>query len=227
MRHTAGKNRMMADEQCVSPDRKITSFSFRSVRFLGSAHLNALSSVTPATACHGLLEVYLLNRIARCRLFCHWGIFCDWPAPGCIFISCDWTREGYLWLSGNTRGCCFREWPTVQLQSLHEFLRKLWFYPSYQQSTASPGKWWSWACCADGEEAAEESRQSLSRSSELLYHASSTWVQHCRAVDGKKTQDQGTDTTNSTCSWQEGHEQVLGNWCSPETAAKDKLWSAS
>ena len=85
----------------------------------------------------------------------------------------------------------------------------------------------SWACRADGEEAVEESRRSLRRSSELPCHATSTRVQPCRAVDGKKTQDQGTDTTNSTCSWREAREQVPGNWCSPETAAKDRLWSAS
>ena len=77
------------------------------------------------------------------------------------FISCDWTCEGYLRPSGNTRGRCFRQWPTVQLQSVHKFLRKLRFHPSYQQSAASPGKRWSWACHADGEEAAEESRRSL------------------------------------------------------------------
>ena len=59
--------------------------------------------------------------------------------------------EGYLRPSGNTRGPCFRQRSTIQLQSICKFLRKLRFHPSYQQFSASPGKRWSWACRADGD----------------------------------------------------------------------------
>ena len=37
------------------------------------------------------------------------------------FISCDWTCEGYLRPSGNTRGRCFRHWPTVQTRVFVSF----------------------------------------------------------------------------------------------------------
>ena len=123
--------------------------------------------------------------------------------------------EGYLRPSGNTRGLCFRQRSTIQLQSLCKFLRKLRFHPSYQQFPASPGKRWSWTCRADGDPTS------------LFWTTVPRHFNMGPAVGGQKTEDQGTDTTNSTCSWREGHEQVPGNWCSPETAAKDQLWSAS